>query len=102
MSWHDLALAQESFRGHGILSPLLTANVCMSGCMMVTHIGQKKKPRGRDPSSKIKWNCGTELIQWVPRCYHMDRQYVIIKFCANVPMLAVFALPFSFSPGYLL
>jgi len=27
MSWHDLALAQESCGGHGTFSPLLTANV---------------------------------------------------------------------------
>jgi len=27
MSWHDLALAQESCRGHGTFSPLLTANI---------------------------------------------------------------------------
>jgi len=30
MSWHDLALAQESRRGHGTFSPLLTANVCIT------------------------------------------------------------------------
>ena len=30
MSRHDLALAQESFRGHGTFSPLLTANVCIT------------------------------------------------------------------------
>jgi len=29
MSWHNLALAQESCRGHGTLSLLLTANVIM-------------------------------------------------------------------------
>ena len=28
MSRHDLALAQESCRGHGTFRPLLTANVC--------------------------------------------------------------------------
>ena len=30
MSRHDLALAQESCRGHGTFSPLLTANVCIT------------------------------------------------------------------------
>jgi len=30
MSWHDLALAQESCRVHGTFSPLLTANVCIT------------------------------------------------------------------------
>ena len=30
MSQHDLALAQESCRGHGTSSPLLTANVCIT------------------------------------------------------------------------
>ena len=30
MSWHDLALAQESCRGRGTFSPLLTANVCIT------------------------------------------------------------------------
>jgi len=30
MSQHDLALAQESCRGHGTFSPLLTANVCIT------------------------------------------------------------------------
>ena len=30
MSRHDLALAQESCRGHGIFSPLLTAIVCIT------------------------------------------------------------------------
>jgi len=30
MSRHDLALAHESCRGHGIFSPLLTANVCIT------------------------------------------------------------------------
>jgi len=30
MSRHDLALAQESCRGHGIFSPLMTANVCIT------------------------------------------------------------------------
>jgi len=30
MSRHDLALAQESCRGHGTLSPLLTVNVCIT------------------------------------------------------------------------
>ena len=34
MSRHDLALAQESCRGHGIFSPLLTTNVCIT-----CHIG---------------------------------------------------------------
>ena len=30
MSRHDLALVQESCRGHGTFSPLLTANVCIT------------------------------------------------------------------------
>ena len=30
MSQRDLALAQESCRGHGTFSPLLTANVCIT------------------------------------------------------------------------
>jgi len=30
MSWHNLALAQESCRGRGTFSPLLTANVCIT------------------------------------------------------------------------
>jgi len=30
MSRHDLALAQESYRGHDTFSPLLTANVCIT------------------------------------------------------------------------
>ena len=30
MSRHDLALAQESCRGHVTFSPLLTANVCIT------------------------------------------------------------------------
>ena len=30
MSRQDLALAQESCRGHGTFSPLLTANVCIT------------------------------------------------------------------------
>ena len=30
MSQDDLALAQESCRGHGTFSPLLTANVCIT------------------------------------------------------------------------
>jgi len=30
MSRHDLALAQESCRGHGTFIPLLTTNVCIT------------------------------------------------------------------------
>jgi len=30
MSQHDLAIAQESCRGHDTFSPLLTANVCIT------------------------------------------------------------------------
>ena len=30
MSRHDLALAQESCRGHGTSSPLMAVNVCIT------------------------------------------------------------------------